>query len=139
MGATGAQARAEEARVMNTAALVDSNIVIDWLRGVPQAARELAQYRRVHASIITRIEVLAGAPPAERERIRELIAPIDFIELDVEIADAAAAIRHQRRIKVPDAIIEATARCRGLLLVTRNSKDFPADLAGVRIPYVVAP
>lgn len=123
---------------MIASALVDSNILIDWLRGVPQAARELAQYRRVCASIITRIEVLAGSPAAQRERIAQLIAPIEFLALDVEIADAAAAIRHQRRIKVPDAIIEATARCHRLMLVTRNTKDFPASLAGVRIPYVLA-
>ena len=120
---------------MTTRALVDSNIVIDWLRGVPAAAKELGNYRRVCASIITRIEVLAGVAPAQRERVARLIAPIEFLPLDVETADLAAAIRHERRIKVPDAIIQATAQRHQLMLVTRNAKDFPPSLAGVRIPY----
>ena len=118
-------------------ALVDSNIVIDWLRGVPEAATELRRYRHVCASIITRIEVLAGVAPSGHERVAELMAPIEFMPLDIETADLAAAIRYQRRIKVPGAIIQATAQRHQLMLVTRNTKDFPASLPGVRVPYQV--
>jgi predicted nucleic acid-binding protein len=39
------------------------------------------------------------------------------------------------KIRVPDAIILATARVESLLLVTRNTRDFPADLPGIRVPY----
>lgn len=122
---------------MAARALIDSNIVIDWLRGVPEAASELRRYRLVFASIVTRIEVLAGVAPGQRDSVAGLIAPIEFLPLDVETADLAAAIRHERRIKVPDAIIQATAERHQLLLVTRNSKDFPASLVGVRIPYQI--
>ena len=118
-------------------ALVDSSIVIDWLRGVPEAAGELRRYKRVFASIITRIEVLAGVTAAQRPNVAGLIAPIEFLVLDAETADLAAAVRHERRIKVPDAIIQATAERHQLLLVTRNAKDFPASLPGVRIPYTL--
>ncbi len=37
--------------------------------------------------------------------------------------------------RLPDAIIWATAREASALLVTRNTKDFPADVPGVRVPY----
>jgi predicted nucleic acid-binding protein len=42
-----------------------------------------------------------------------------------------------RRLKLPDAIGWASARLNEALLVTRNTKDFPAHESGVRIPYQV--
>ena len=45
------------------------------------------------------------------------------------------AIRRAQRIRLPDAIIRASARSESALLVTRNSKDFPADEPDVRVPY----
>lgn len=38
-------------------------------------------------------------------------------------------------LKIPDAIILATARCADLNLATRNSRDFPLTLGGVLHPY----
>jgi predicted nucleic acid-binding protein len=46
-------------------------------------------------------------------------------------------IRWQKRLKVPDAIILATAEAAGRVLVTRNVKDFPVGIGGVRAPYKV--
>jgi hypothetical protein len=46
-------------------------------------------------------------------------------------------IRKKFRIRLPDAIVWATARTNGCLLVTRNARDFPAKEPGVRIPYSV--
>ena len=43
--------------------------------------------------------------------------------------------RQLHGLKVPDAIILATARCHGLTLATRNSKDFPLSLGEVLHPY----
>jgi len=37
---------------------------------------------------------------------------------------------------VLDAIVWASARQHGCLLVTRNTRDFPADNPGVRAPYL---
>jgi predicted nucleic acid-binding protein len=44
-------------------------------------------------------------------------------------------VRRIRRIKLPDAIIWASAQEHGRILVTRNIKDFPATEPGVRVPY----
>ena len=46
-----------------------------------------------------------------------------------------AKIRRDRRVKLPDAVIWATARAESALLVTRNTKDFPRDDPGIRVPY----
>jgi predicted nucleic acid-binding protein len=53
------------------------------------------------------------------------------------VATEAVAIRKQARIKLPDAIIWATARLEDRVLVTRNKKDFSPSDPGVRIPYVI--
>lgn len=115
--------------------IFDTNIVIDWLRDIPQAAGELARYRRHRISRITWMEILAGEPLETRDTVRELIAPFDVIEVDGRIAEAAADIRFRTRMKLLDAIILATAQTQGAILVTRNTKDFPAQLPGIRVPY----
>jgi predicted nucleic acid-binding protein len=58
-----------------------------------------------------------------------------LVELTRPIAREAVAIRRSRRVRLPDAIIWATARHQSALLVTRNTKDFPPDEPGVRVPY----
>ena len=47
----------------------------------------------------------------------------------------AVQLRQRHNLKVPDAIILATARCAELNLSTRNSRDFPIALGGVLHPY----
>jgi predicted nucleic acid-binding protein len=47
----------------------------------------------------------------------------------------AAADRAFGRLRLPDAVIWASARAESALLVTRDTRDFPGDDPGVRIPY----
>ena len=49
------------------------------------------------------------------------------------------ACRRNLGLKIPDAIILATARCHRLQLVTRNTRDFPESLGGVQVPYRLSP
>jgi predicted nucleic acid-binding protein len=51
------------------------------------------------------------------------------------IALESVRLRQRHGIKIPDAIILATARCAALKLATRNSRDFPLTLGGVLHPY----
>jgi predicted nucleic acid-binding protein len=115
----------------------DTNILIDWLRAQPQAAAELSRYRRHRISRISAMEILAGEPLETRDRVQALIAPFEIIELDSRIATAAVDIRHRSRMKLLDAMILATAQVNGAILVTRNIKDFPANMPGIRIPYTI--
>jgi predicted nucleic acid-binding protein len=115
----------------------DTNILIDWLCARPEAAAELARYRRHRISRISWMEILAGEPLETRDHIQSLIAPFEIIELDSRIAAAAVDIRSRSRMKLLDATILATAQVNGAILVTRNTQDFPANMPGIRIPYTL--
>ena len=113
----------------------DSNIVIDWLNDSQAATNELGRYPHHRISRIVWTEVLAGEPLERRDQIQQIIAPFEIVELDTRIALAAADIRYRMRIKLLDAYIFATAQVNGSILVTRNTKDFPAQMPGIRVPY----
>ncbi len=113
----------------------DTNIIVDWLRDSHRAAVELARYRRHRISRITWLELVAAEPLETRDHVQDLIAPFDVIEVDGRVATAAADIRHRTRMKLLDSLILATAQVHGAILVTRNTKDFPAKMPGIRVPY----
>ena len=115
--------------------LFDTNVLIDYLLNVEEARAELRLYRKAAISVISWMEVMAGARPDNEQATRRFLNRFDRIGLDAQIAERAVAVRRERRIKLPDAIIWATANCGALMLVTRNSKDFPAGEPWVRIPY----
>jgi predicted nucleic acid-binding protein len=117
-------------------ALFDTNILVDYLNGVGEAKDEVERYDARAISIITWMEVMAGARPEVEAQTRAYVDSFDRIPLDEHVAEQAVALRRSARIKLPDAIIWASARVNAMLLVTRNTKDFPADDPSVRIPYI---
>ena len=117
-------------------ALFDTNILIDYLKGVQSAQAELDRYRQRLISIVTWMEVLAGAhDDAEADVIHMFLREFRIVEITRQIAREAVEIRRTRRCRLPDALIWASARAESALLVTRNTKDFPSDDPGVRVPY----
>ena len=119
-------------------ALFDSNIVIDFLNGIPQAATELAQYKQDYVSPITWVEAQVKAPPGLEEATRQAIdANFKRVALDEATLQESLALRRTHRLKLPDAMVWASARINGWQLVTRNTKDFPPEWAGIRLPYVI--
>jgi predicted nucleic acid-binding protein len=116
-------------------ALFDTNILIDYLNAVPQAREELQRYEQRSISIVTWMEVLIGAPAEVAEATRAFLEGFQVVALDNDVAERAVHLRRLHRIKLPDAIIWATADVGSMLLVTRNTKDFPPDLPGIRVPY----
>lgn len=118
-------------------ALLDTNILIDFLQGFPEAARELALYDDRAISIVSWMEVMVGATEATIGPTRAFLARFNVVGLDEAVAELAVELRRLHGMKLPDAIIWATARREARLLVTRNTKDFPPDDPGVRAPYRV--
>jgi predicted nucleic acid-binding protein len=58
------------------------------------------------------------------------------LPIDGAVAAEAVAIRRTRKVKLPDAIILATARTGGRIFISRNTKDFPTGVdADIRMPY----
>ncbi len=115
----------------------DTNIVIDWLKRQPQGMAELARYKGHRISRIVWTEVLAGEALDARDIVRQALANFDVVEIDARIASAAADIRHRSRMKLLDAYILATAQVNGAILITRNIRDFPAEMPGIRVPYIL--
>jgi len=117
-------------------ALFDTNLLIDFLKGVDDAKEEIERYRTRLISIITWMEVLVGAyDEAEVDVIEMFLRDFRTVEITRAVAREAIEIRKAHRMRLPDAIIWATARSESALLVTRNTKDFPRDEPGIRIPY----
>lgn len=121
-----------------SAASFDSNILIDALRGHGHAQAELERVDDRWISRITWIEIMSRVDDGSVKPTTSLLAAFMIDELDAEIAARAAMLRNERRsLKLPDAVILASAQVRGRILVTRNTRDFPAKLPGIRVPYTL--
>ena len=110
--------------------LIDTNILIDHLRGDPKATAFLRDVEagRVQdtVSVITETELLAY-PALTRRQVREieaLLALLPTLAVTSRVARLAARYIRAHRIDVPDALIAATARLAGATLLTRNLKHF---------------
>lgn len=122
--------------------LVDTSVLIDVLRGVDAAVEVLQDaYRRgpVHASEITRMEVLAGMRPSEESATRALLGLLTWHPVDEAIAEHAGALGSEwlpshRGVDGADLAIAATALGLGAPLLTRNVKHFPM-FDGLAGPY----
>lgn len=119
-------------------AIIDSDVLIDFLQGEEKARVELSKYKKREISVISWMEVMAGAQTKEEEAAcTAFLSTFTVHDLSAEIAREAVLLRKAYRLRLPDAIIWATARVNALIIVTRNTKDFPQDEPGVRIPYSV--
>lgn len=121
---------------------LDANILIDALLEHDPARREImriaASGARMWVSRIAWIEVLSKGNDAVVRDAVVFLNRFGLDEIDDEISHRAAALRRERpRLKSPDAIILATAQIRGRVLITRNTKDFPAEMPGIRVPYIL--
>ncbi|MEJ6595495.1 type II toxin-antitoxin system VapC family toxin [Parasphingorhabdus sp.] len=120
----------------------DSNIIIDAFAGYEQARAEIRRAAeggsRPWVSRMVWIEVLSKGTDEQLRRASILLSGFGIDEIDEEISERAAQLRRQRpRLKSSDAIILSTAMTRGRVLVTRNVKDFPANMPGIRVPYTL--
>ncbi|ANS78579.1 PIN domain protein [Serinicoccus hydrothermalis] len=123
-------------------ALVDTSVLIDTLHGDAAATSLLLSCRRagpVHASEITRAEVLRGMRPRERRATESLLSTLTWHPLDTGLAELAGDLGRRwlpthRDIDTADLVIAATAVHLEVPLLTRNVKHFPMfpDLAA---PY----
>ena len=117
-------------------AVFDTCILIDYLRGIQAARRELGLYEEKIVSTITFIETLVGAITKEEDDvIRGFLSAFRVANLETSIAERSIKIRKTHHLKVPDAIVYATAKENGCLLVTRNTKDLKTEWPDIRVPY----
>jgi predicted nucleic acid-binding protein len=110
--------------------LLDTNILIYHLnRSIPvQSIEQVRQILKNHfnISIISKMELLGFKrhSPQSYKKSESFLENAEIIGLDDEIVDTVIQLRRNKSIKLPDAIIAATARVNQWTLVTRNENDF---------------
>ena len=116
-------------------AVFDTNILIDYLLGFAQANKEILLYPNPQISIITKMEILIGSTTENEELIRKFLNNFTIVSINDDIVEIAVSIRKEHKIRLPDALIWATAKYKNSLLITRNIKDFSNQAPDIKIPY----
>ena len=117
--------------------LFDTNILVDYLNGIPQAKTELTLHTDKAISIVTWMEIQVGVAPADQVVLDLFLLGFTVLPIDTPVSVKAVELSKSTRIKLPDAIIWATALVNQRLLIARNSKDFSPSAQGVLVPYII--
>jgi predicted nucleic acid-binding protein len=120
--------------------LFDTNILVDALKGIPEARQELDYYADPAISAVSWMELIAGVPLMEQLRAHAFLVNLRFEVIhtnDAIMHEAAAvrgaSVRRPPKMALPDAIIRATGNVTKRIIITRNKKDFVGP--NIRIPY----
>lgn len=119
-------------------AIFDSDVLLDFLQGREEARQEFRNYAKWEISVISWMEMMSGVESKDEvKECRNFLDGLVVHPLVGGVAEEAVALRRKFRLRWPDAVIWATAREQGCLLVTRNSRDFPKNEPGIRVPYTI--
>ena len=106
--------------------LLDTNIILGILKETETAKTKVEDipFEACCYSAITRMELLGypGILAEEAEQIQNMLSYLAYLPLDKTIEDKVIALRNQRKCKLPDAIIAATALVNDLKLITLDKK-----------------
>ena len=115
-------------------AIVESELLIAFLRGMPEARRVLREARLRDARLLSitpvRTEVLRGMRPGEEKPTTELLGLVEWVSVDAGLADRAGELgrgylRSHQGIEIVDLLLAAASERFGAELLTRNVKHFP--------------
>jgi predicted nucleic acid-binding protein len=125
---------------MTAPLLLDTEVLVDYLRGLPQAAAYLeAREERLLVSAITVAELYAGVREGDERRVLDrFVSAFEIVPITGEIAPKGGLYRRDfgasHGVGLADALIAATAELNGAVLVTLNARHFP--MLTVQIPYL---
>lgn len=114
--------------------LLDTDIIIDWLRGREGIAAWLQ--RRVATGVelcvtgITVAEIVSGAPEDKQDERQRQLTAFRYLPLSFDAATMAGQLRREhlsagRPIALPDLLQAAIALTEGCIVATANTKHFP--------------
>ncbi len=116
--------------------LFDTNILIDYIKGVPETRNIFITYPAPMISIVTWIEVMVGVNDmVNQELVKDFFLRFHIVNIDQKISEITVSLRKQHKIKLPDALIWASAKAHNATLITRNTKDFSEKEPDIYYPY----
>ncbi len=107
--------------------LIDSNVIIDFCNGrLSQNSRKFLETIDPEISIITNIELFATKNITEQEHalLERFVAITTIHPINSDLVKTTIDLRQNCRMKLPDALIAATALVFNLTLLSRNVGDF---------------
>ena len=107
-------------------ALLDSNVFVYISQKQLDFEKLLEKHDNFYASVISKMEVLGYNfnNQEEKDIVENMFNEIEIINLNEDIVNKVIEIRKKKKIKLPDAIVYATASSNELDLITRNVDDF---------------
>jgi predicted nucleic acid-binding protein len=126
------------------ACLIDTDVLIDHLRGVEKAYRFMQEIKfresTIYYSVISKAEIYSGIMPEEEERVASLFESMEEVPVDGRVAEDAGRYRKtflvSHKLFLPDALIAASAKRVGAILITLNKKYYPMTDIEIQIPYM---
>lgn len=106
--------------------LLDTNFILGMLKSTPEVLAVVGSTAvKAHQcafSAVTRMELLGypGITANEDALIRQRLAQFTYLSISTSVEDKAIELRRSCRVKLPDALIAATALCHGLDLLTMD-------------------
>jgi predicted nucleic acid-binding protein len=100
--------------------VLDSNMVIYEVDGRLATPLGSGTFK---VSVISKIELLSypQMTSAQESAIAAVLNTVDVVELDSQIVDEAIRLRKSHRLRLPDAVIAATAIVEGAELLTHDA------------------
>ncbi|MBO6585087.1 MAG: type II toxin-antitoxin system VapC family toxin [Gracilimonas sp.] len=125
---------------MQTKMIVDTNIFIDFLKGNEDAVHFIQKNQPVSTSVVVVSELYSGVKTkAEMNELGSFLSFVNKIDVTEAIARKAGLLRRKYHkshgIKIPDAIIAATAEQQGVPIATLDKKHFSVLTNNLIIPY----
>lgn len=120
--------------------LIDTDVLIDYLRGRERAAKFLEDLKgELLVSSISVAELYSGVRGVEEEQaLDQFLQAFLVVEVDQAIAKKAGLYRHEfsksHGTGLADALIAASAESRHSILVSLNRRHFPM-VKGIKVPY----
>ena len=129
--------------LMASSTIVDTDIIIDVGRGIPEAVnclQELKSTSRLAISIVTQMELIVGcANKSELRTLEKFLQQFDVITIDPPISDKAVDLLRLYRLShgllIADGLIAATAIIWNSPFISKNQRDYRFIQSLNLLPY----
>ena len=113
--------------------LLDSDVIIEWLRGRPPVTHQIIALIEAHEDLcwtpVSIAEILAGARASEDEAIGDLFLMLEALPITTDVGRKAGAYlksyAKSHGLELGDALIAASAFSNDRQFWTLNKKHYP--------------